>query len=261
MTTTHILVSGDMAYMLVSHFSDFTFELSFFALFCYAEQGKEKCDYVDAFESVKETFVSLTANRRISDWTIKPVKKLFENVTKLLGSETVNSTNLRTVYNLVTTFIDNEISTESPQSFKHQFLEEAIAADAKEYYSEGLFRSVDKSLEVENYDDAVLNAFKYLDDSLRKLAEIDSHQIYGEDLINRVFAPKTGLLKVTTHPNEQIGLRNWFSGANAIFRNPLAHRFVNLDKMSAFSAIAMIALMLKIAAELYEDNHKTNPNA
>lgn len=258
MSTTHILVNGDNAYLLASDFSDFTSKLSLFALFCYAKQGTTQHDYVTAFKNVKESLNSLTEFRKLSDWTMKPVSDLFKKIDKVLSSKTISDAGPIEIYKLVKTFLDNEIFTQLPEGFKHHFLEEAIAGDAKEYYSEGLFRAIGDSLEVGNYDGAVLDAFKYLDESLRELTRIDSLQIYGEELVNKIFSPNSGLLQLNTHPNEQVGLRNWFSGANAIFRNPLAHRFVHLDEKKAFSAIAMIALMLKIAAELAESNNPTN---
>ena len=139
---------------------------------------------------------------------------------------------------------------------RHAYLQSAVSSHARDFYSEELFDVISNPLENNEYDAAVLAAFKYLDGILQRLAGVDSYQFYGEELINKVFSPGSGVLQMNTHPNEQIGLRNWFSGAYAVLRNPIAHRFVNLDEKLALSAIAMVALMAKMATELSERGSK-----
>ena len=89
---------------------------------------------------------------------------------------------------------------------------------------------------------------------MQKLLGLSSHEIYGEDLINKAFAPNTGLLQLDTNPNEQIGLRNFVSGANAIFRNPSAHRFMQFENFEAATIVAMVAVMARIANQLAKKN-------
>lgn len=80
-----------------------------------------------------------------------------------------------------------------------------------------------------------------------------SNEYYGEELINFAFSPKSGALQLQSHPNEQNGIRNFFSGANAIFRNPSAHRFVDYDDKTAEAIIAMVAMMANLASEIKEN--------
>ena len=248
--TTQILIPGDDTYMLVSDFSDFTTQLHIFASVCHAKKEITKAAYLSAFEALKDSFSSLVETKNISAWVIEPVTVLFSLISSTLAVKKITDVELDEAYQLSMDFLVDEILSESPNTFKHRFLENAISNSARRFYSDELFNTISNQLESSSYDDAVLVAFKYLDKQLRKLAGIDSYEYFGEELINKVFAPNSGVLKVNTHPNEQVGLRNWFSGANAIFRNPIAHRFANLDDQSAFSVIAMVALMDKIATNL-----------
>jgi uncharacterized protein (TIGR02391 family) len=250
MDTTQILIPGDDAYLLVSDFSKFVAELNVFASICHSK-GKTKAEYSLAFKSLKDSFSALVETRNVSAWVVQPVLELFTEIssTPIQGS-IISGVNLEKIHNLVTDFLSDEISSESPSSFKHRFLENAISTSAKNFYSEELFDAISNQLEGSNYDDAVLVAFKFLDKHLRKLIANDSYELFGEELINKVFSPSSGMLQLNTHPNEQVGLRNWYSGANAIFRNPIAHRFGNMDDKSAFSVIAMVALMINTATKL-----------
>lgn len=125
-------------------------------------------------------------------------------------------------------------------------------------YSEELFSAVSELLNDQHNDEAVLTSFKYLDSHLQKLLMLSPHENYGEDLINKAFAPNTGMLQLSTNPSEQIGLRNLFSGANATFRNPSAHRFMSFEDFDANTIVAMVAVMARIASQLAKRNQKDN---
>lgn len=257
MDTSKILISGDDAYILIDDFSNFTAELTSFALGCYPRQGKTKRYYSEAFSRVNESFAEMLAGRNISNWVTQPVNSLLEDVRQIINSKKINDVELEKIHHRIREFLENEIFSDASGTFKHKFLENAISDCAKAHYSDGLFDAVSDSLAIEDYDAAVLAAFKYLDERLRRLAGVDSYQYFGEELINKVFSPQSGVLQIKTHPNEQIGLRNWFSGANAVFRNPIAHRFGNMDERSALSTIAMVGLMVKLATELSGKHNKT----
>ena len=109
---------------------------------------------------------------------------------------------------------------------------------------------MEKLLENEQYSEAVLNAFKYLDKHLQTLLDITDSNVYGEELINKAFAPSSGSFQLDTHANEQIGLRNFFSGANALFRNPTAHRFTNFREEIGTAIIVMVGMMAQIATDI-----------
>jgi uncharacterized protein Ymh len=123
------------------------------------------------------------------------------------------------------------------------------------------------------YDAAIMEAFKCLDRHLQRLLKLSiQDQQYGDTLLNRAFSPDTGALRLTTDPNEQKGLRNFASGANAVFRNAAAHRSVfnpDLDALAeivltplaqrpptfydaatAQTILAVVALLMKIATKL-----------
>jgi uncharacterized protein (TIGR02391 family) len=95
------------------------------------------------------------------------------------------------------------------------------------------------------YDEAVVNAFKVLDHRIRA-ACAEAPDVYGEELINRAFAPDKGKLSQGLVESERRGLRNLVSGANAFFRNPSAHRFVNYDQATAETVIVLVSLLLKM---------------
>ena len=93
-----------------------------------------------------------------------------------------------------------------------------------------------------NYDGAIIAAFKCLDQHLQKLLNLTPSE-YGEALINKAFSPQAGALKLQTHGNEQRGLRDLAIGANALFRNALAHKTVfNPDLQALSEALAAAAV-------------------
>ncbi len=96
-----------------------------------------------------------------------------------------------------------------------------------------------------HYDEAVVNAFKVLDQRIR-LATGEPPELYGEALINRSFSPDKGKLSKGLTLNEKKGLRNLISGANAFFRNPSAHRFVDYDQVTAETVIVLVNFFLRM---------------
>jgi uncharacterized protein Ymh len=63
------------------------------------------------------------------------------------------------------------------------------------------------------------------DQHLQKLLNLTPSE-YGEALINKAFSPQAGALALQTHGNQQRGLRDLAIGANALFRNAVAHKTV-----------------------------------
>ncbi len=256
METTQILIPGSDAYILAGEYSDFTASLYFFASICAEKPRRAKSDYLNAFKGVKRSYESLLAVRKIAAWATYPVDRFLEDVSKEFHGKRIDDVDLVGLHNLVEDFLAYEVLSPYTRSLRHAYLLCAVSSHARDFYSDELFDVISSPLENNEYDAAVLAAFKYLDSILQRLAGVDSYQFYGEDLINKVFSPGSGMLQINTHPNEQGGLRNWFSGVNAALRNPIAHRFVNLDEKSALSAIAMVALMVKIAVELSKRDSK-----
>jgi hypothetical protein len=87
-------------------------------------------------------------------------------------------------------------------------------------------------------------AFAHFESHLRNRIEASS-ELYGEGLINAAFAPKGGL-KFGETPSEQLGTRNFISGAYAILRNPRMHRIVPDDEKTAVNIIAVVDLLIEI---------------
>lgn len=102
-----------------------------------------------------------------------------------------------------------------------------------------------------SYDDikrhpqaSVQLAFSHFESFLRSRLNASS-DLFGEGLINAAFAANGGL-KFGETSSEQIGTRNFISGAYAIFRNPRMHRIVADDDKSALNIIATVDMMIKI---------------
>ncbi|MBZ0193238.1 MAG: TIGR02391 family protein [Candidatus Kuenenia stuttgartiensis] len=112
-----------------------------------------------------------------------------------------------------------------------------------------------KLLTDRHYDEAAVNAFKVLDQRIR-IAIGETPEAYGEELINRAFSPDKGKLSKGLTASEKIGLRNLISGANAFFRNPSAHRFVDYDQVTVETIIVLVSFFLKMI-EVAQDNKIT----
>ncbi len=250
MHNTNILIHGSDAYILVSEYAEFTASLMYFASLCSEKPRKAKRDYVKAFKGVKRSYEQLFLARKIENGTTYWADSFFEEVAEEFKEKRIEDIDLAKIHSSVQQFLGEEVLSHSANCFKDLYLQSAISSHAMDFYSEGLFNAISTPLENEDYDAAVLTSFKYLDSVIQEIIGADAYQCFGEDLINKAFSPNSGKLQINTHPNEQSGLRNWFSGANAILRNPLAHRFINLDEKSALSAITMVALMIETATKL-----------
>ena len=103
------------------------------------------------------------------------------------------------------------------------------------------------------FDEAVRSAFVLLEERLREA--VGEEGLTGTRLANQAFNPTTGpLAKHLGHtPSEREGLRELYSGAFKLFRNPTAHGLVGYDAADGKAIIGLVNLMLKLlkrAAEL-----------
>jgi uncharacterized protein (TIGR02391 family) len=73
-------------------------------------------------------------------------------------------------------------------------------------------------------------------------------EVYGEELINRAFA-KNGSISYSQLPAEQLGIRNFVSGAYATLRNPRMHRVLDDDEDTALAIIALLSLIMRLVDE------------
>lgn len=107
-----------------------------------------------------------------------------------------------------------------------------------------------KLLENEQYESAVLQAFKCIETKIRKMTSSDAEDV-GIKLIRKAFHPETGKLTDYDLPiSEREAFSNYASGAFGYYKNPCSHRDVELDYLSAFSRIVVASDLLK-AIEKY----------
>lgn len=137
--------------------------------------------------------------------------------------------------------------------FRRKCFELQISKIREEYYPIKLCDVVDDLMDHRQYESAILAAFKFLDSHLQALLNVDANHYYGEDLVNYAFSPNSGVLQLQSHPSEQAGIRNFFSGANAIFRNPSAHKFIEYDSKTTEVIVAMVAMMSNVASRIKEN--------
>lgn len=96
------------------------------------------------------------------------------------------------------------------------------------------------------FDEAVRSAFVLLEERLRKA--VNKEGLTGTQLANYAFNPTDGLLSkhLGRNQSEREGLRELYSGAFKLFRNPTAHGVVGYDAAEGKAIIGLVNLMLKI---------------
>jgi uncharacterized protein (TIGR02391 family) len=99
-------------------------------------------------------------------------------------------------------------------------------------------------LHVGAFDEAVRSAFVLLEERLRKV--VDKEGITGTQLANYAFNPTDGpLAKLLGHnQSEREGLREFYSGAFKLFRNPAAHGTLSYDASDGKAIIGLVNMML-----------------
>jgi len=101
---------------------------------------------------------------------------------------------------------------------------------------------------IDAWDDAVTAAFKVLENHLRKACG-DTHG-YGIDLVNKCFDDKVGILTdYTIPPAERTGMLLFFRSSFLLYRNPLAHRFVDLTRDKAVDLLILVNHLVNIVEE------------
>jgi uncharacterized protein (TIGR02391 family) len=99
---------------------------------------------------------------------------------------------------------------------------------------------------VDAFDEAVRSAFVLLEERLRKAVGVEG--MTGTQLANHVFNPNNGILAkhLGRSPAEREGLRELYSGAFKLFRNPSAHGVVGYSAAEGKDIIGLVDLMLKM---------------
>jgi uncharacterized protein (TIGR02391 family) len=101
-------------------------------------------------------------------------------------------------------------------------------------------------LKAEQFESAVLQAFKVLETSVRKLIGAPSDDV-GISLLRRAFHPDSGPLTNMSLPKaEREAFSHYISGAFGYYKNACSHRDVNMNFISAFERIVVASDLLKI---------------
>lgn len=246
-----MLTLNDFAEDLIERYAGFISSLTWYRMYCVGRMGQKKQDYVDGFQSLYEAYEHLwdVDEQMPPEWQLKSINNIFDSIREKLNSKRVTDEQIIKIASLIREFQQND-----ERVFRKNYIAAQINEDLENNYSNGLYKETVDLLNNENTDEAIVTAFKFLDSHLQKLLGVTPYQYHGEDLINYAFSPKTGKLQLDTDPNEQIGLRNFFSGANAIFRNPTAHRFIKHDLFFTASVVAMVNAMSNLATQIAKKN-------
>ena len=229
-------------------------------MYCVAHLGKGKEDYQKGFQSVLATYHDIGEFLHDVNYKKAVTEQLFEKIEKVLRSKKFTDDKIAEVGSLLYEFEANHET-----KFRHELIRLWTTAHAKSIYPAALYNEVRNIIEADPYDAPVVEAFKYLDRHLQMILNIKPYEHYGESLINYAFAPNSGALQLSTSSSEQSGLRNFFSGANALFRNLAAHRSLfSSDALFRYDTgglgdaesitpaiIALVGLMARIATSLF----------
>jgi uncharacterized protein (TIGR02391 family) len=101
-------------------------------------------------------------------------------------------------------------------------------------------------LKNEQFESAVLQAFKVLETSVRKLIGAPADEV-GISLLRRAFHPVSGPLTDKSLPMaEREALSHFIAGAFGYYKNACSHRDVDMNIISAFERIVVASNLLKI---------------
>ena len=96
-----------------------------------------------------------------------------------------------------------------------------------------------------DYHDVITNAFVVLEERIRSRSGAGS-EVYGQQLVDYAFNPKTGRLYVGDTESERESYFLILRGVFGSFRNPASHRLSrNESDVEAFEVILMVDLLLK----------------
>jgi len=127
---------------------------------------------------------------------------------------------------------------------------ESIEAQAG--WDEELVQRCGPLIHLGRFDEGVRSAFVLLEERLRKA--VGEEGMTGTQLANYAFNPERGpLAKHLGHtPAEREGLRELYSGAFKLFRNPTAHGVVGYSPAEGRAIIGLVDLMLKMLKRVEE---------
>ena len=123
-------------------------------------------------------------------------------------------------------------------------LREALESQAN--MDDELLRRCTNLLHLGAYDEAVRSAFVLLEERLREM--LGEEAMTGSNLANAAFNTKDGPLAKHLGKNlsEREGLRELYSGAFKVFRNPSAHSAVGYSPSDGKEIVVLVNLLLRI---------------
>jgi uncharacterized protein (TIGR02391 family) len=118
--------------------------------------------------------------------------------------------------------------------------------EAQAGLDEELARRCGHLIHMEAFDEAVRSAFVLLEERLREA--VNGEGMTGTQLANYAFNPVKGPLAkhLGRDQAEREGLRELYSGAFKLFRNPTAHGVVGYSAAEGKAVIGLVDLMLKV---------------
>lgn len=258
-----ILLPDYFGYTMADDYASFIKVLVWYRMFCENEIGESREDYKKGLEKLQDVYRGIFQyqDKEPPPQINRLIEPFFEKISSLLESPNFNSAHIIQVANLLHEF--ESIENSGPGSFRDLCLETRIEADCNSFYPEELFNAVYDLLKAEKHDATIVESFKYLDALLQDILQLPSHENYGENIINAAFSPNIGKLQLNTNANEQIGLRNFISGANAVFRNPSAHRsqfkgnsatYLRQGEDFSLVVVAIISLISRITANILQNS-------
>jgi uncharacterized protein (TIGR02391 family) len=140
------------------------------------------------------------------------------------------------------------IPEDNPQTLRGKRLHNDIARRVVKQFAAGF------------YEEAAFNAFKVVDQRLRSITgEEDALPL---ELVNKAFNPSTGSLRDTRGwQSEREGIYLLMRGAFLSYRNPPAHRFMDIDEETAFDLIILANHMYSVIEEAYQRTKAQPSNA
>lgn len=101
-----------------------------------------------------------------------------------------------------------------------------------------------------DYESAIFNAFKLVEETVRTKAGLDASDV-GVNLMTKALKPTTGRLYIPSCQvvAEEDGIHSLFRGAIAFFKNPTSHRTVTYnDRLQAIQTIVFAEVLLNIVS-------------
>ena len=111
-------------------------------------------------------------------------------------------------------------------------------------FHEKIIDEVWPSMKIGKYDNAVFEAFKFVEIKIRNIGDFSKDK-YGVPLIREAFKVNEGPLQNFDLPNaEQESVSHFFSGAIGLYKNPHSHRKIDLSFKEAFEMVLVASHLL-----------------